>query len=186
MIIGITAYITASGPLAKLRQNYLSFKPLQEGDTYPSFLPWISNGTGVSVAGILLLIGIALITLPMFRKHFRRSASLFWSMLIGGGIAVGWVGTSLIATLSFAPITIQSHTFSLPLGDSLIYLMTSSGSVLKFSIGSVLGVILGDALGSLIKQDFFGKPVMIPVNCVVLFVALASWASVQLWPLGAP
>ncbi len=154
LIIGITSYITANGPLAKLRETYFPFKPLKNTDTIPSFAELISNGSGVPIAGVLGLFGLALIALPMLRFEFRKSTYPFWAMLVGLSIAAGWVGTMSVALISFSDISIQSHSFSLPLGDSLSYLMTSNGSASKLGLGSVLGVIIGGLLGSLIKNNF--------------------------------
>jgi len=47
-----------------------------------------------------------------------------------------------------------SHTFSAPIGETLLYLMTSSGNTISFGTGSVVGVLLGALAGSLIKGHF--------------------------------
>ncbi|MFC6760877.1 hypothetical protein ACFQFQ_17520 [Sulfitobacter porphyrae] len=43
----------------------------------------------------------------------------------------------------------MSHTFSAPLGETMLYAMTSSGNTISFGTGSVLGVLLGAFAGSL-------------------------------------
>ena len=48
----------------------------------------------------------------------------------------------------------MSHTFSAPLGETMLYLMTSSGGGLSFGVGSVFGVLAGAFCGSLIKGHF--------------------------------
>lgn len=49
---------------------------------------------------------------------------------------------------------VNSHTFTSPLGETLLYLMTSSGGGLSFGVGSVAGVLIGAFIGSLIKGHF--------------------------------
>ena len=48
----------------------------------------------------------------------------------------------------------MSHTFSAPIGETVLYVLTSSGNTISFGTGSVLGVILGAFAGSLFKGQF--------------------------------
>ena len=47
-----------------------------------------------------------------------------------------------------------SHTFSAPIGETMLYAMTSYGNTIGFGTGSVMGVLVGALLGSLIKGHF--------------------------------
>jgi hypothetical protein len=51
-------------------------------------------------------------------------------------------------------VAVEGHTFTAPLGRTLMWLMTSSAGGLSFSVGSVLGVLLGAWLGSRYKGTF--------------------------------
>lgn len=46
------------------------------------------------------------------------------------------------------------HSFAAPVGETIFFIMTSSGQTLSFGIGSVAGVWLGAFAGSLIKGHF--------------------------------
>ena len=65
-----------------------------------------------------------------------------WQSSPGGGRPPGLPVTASRSCKS------ASHSFTAPVGDMLLYLMTSSGGGLGFGIGSVAGVILGAVLGS--------------------------------------
>jgi len=49
---------------------------------------------------------------------------------------------------SFEAAPVTNHSYAAPLGETILYVMTSTGSGLTFGIGSVLGVVLGAFLGS--------------------------------------
>ena len=59
-----------------------------------------------------------------------------------------------LSTESFDEIQVESHTFTAPIGDTILYLMTASGGGLNFAVGSVSGVIAGALAGSLFRKRF--------------------------------
>ena len=153
LVMGITALITVSGPLAPLRVAIIS-KTAVTPDP-PGFAGLLGSAAGVEtyVAGILL--GMAILGVTLAKSEFRREFSaIFWGLAVGLAIVSGWGGSQWIARNGFDEITVLSHTFSAPLGDTLIYLMTSSGGGIGFGVGSVFGVIFGAFAGSLIKGHF--------------------------------
>jgi hypothetical protein len=110
-------------------------------------------GTGPETAGIS--IGIAILTLTLLSRSMRRSPSfIFWGTVAGIAIVSGWAGTQWIANNGFDATPVVSHTFSAPIGESILYAMTSSGNSISFGTGSVVGVLLGSLIGSLYKGHF--------------------------------
>jgi hypothetical protein len=79
---------------------------------------------------------------------------VLWAIVAGLAIVSGWAGTSLVAEAGLDAVPVTSHTFSAPIGETMLYAMTSSGSSLSFGIGSVAGVWTGAFAGSLIKGHF--------------------------------
>ncbi len=67
---------------------------------------------------------------------------------------LAWFATSRIAATSFDQIETESYTFIAPLGQSILYLMTSGAGDLDFPLGAVAGVVLGAAIGSFFKDEF--------------------------------
>ncbi|MCK8463653.1 YeeE/YedE family protein [Aliiroseovarius sp. S1339] len=154
MVMGLAAYVAISGPLAQLR--VLAF-PQTVAD--PTALPSISIKLGAMLGLSAPTIGVgigAALTLAMFTsKEMRQApATAFWAAIAGLAIVIGWGGTAWVFANGFSAIPVESHTFSAPLGDTLIYLMTSSGSEMNFGVGSVVGVLAGAFIGSLFKGHF--------------------------------
>jgi hypothetical protein len=79
---------------------------------------------------------------------------VFWGLAIALSISGAWVGTTWIFENGFAPTPIVSHTFAAPIGGTMLWLMTASGTSVSFGVGSVCGVLLGAFIGSLIKGHF--------------------------------
>ncbi len=84
----------------------------------------------------------------------RPSGHLIWSLAVGAVIVFAWAATARIAAVGFDPVEVESFSFSAPVGQSLLYVMTAASSEPNFAIGAVAGVIAGAALGSLFKGKF--------------------------------
>ena len=83
-----------------------------------------------------------------------RQAVFGWGALAGIAIAGAWAGTAWVADTGFEAIEPQSHSFARPLGETLLWLMSSTGREAGFGVGSVTGVLIGAFIGSLIKGHF--------------------------------
>ena len=66
----------------------------------------------------------------------------------GSSAAAGtaWVGTTWVADASFGAEPIRSHSYTAPVGQSILYLMTGSAGGLNLGVGSVAGVLAGALL----------------------------------------
>ncbi len=156
LVLGISAYMAVAGPTALLRQAVLD--PLAAPASFGASRSLIDLAGG-RTSGYATLVALAVAMLLagwcLTSRRFRTSrANLSWGVFVGLVIAFGWLMTGWYAADSFEPKPARSFTFSLPLGQVLIYLMTMSGSVITFSIGSTLGVIVGSFIGSLIRREF--------------------------------
>ncbi|SHL04528.1 hypothetical protein SAMN05444414_10479 [Roseovarius marisflavi] len=153
IVMGIAAYVMMSGPLARLRLMATeATTPRLETDSYAQILSQVT-GLPVVWAGLALSLLIALAALGSAR-FLRDRKAMFWGMIVGVAVTSGWLGSTWVATHGFSPQPIQSHTFSAPLGETILFLMTASGGGLSFGVGSVFGVLAGAFGGSLIKGHF--------------------------------
>ncbi len=153
-VMGLAAYVTISGPLARLRVTLFP-----EAAADPTALPslaYLGAGlSGFSAPVLGMSVGAVLFLVSLFGGGMQRAyKELFWAMMAGLAVIIGWGGTYWIFSNGFAPIPVESHTYSAPIGDTILYLMTSSGSNLNFGVGSVAGVLLGAFIGSLFKGHF--------------------------------
>jgi hypothetical protein len=152
VVMGLAAYVTLSGPLAPLRVWLFPMDPA----TVPAGLAHLAGRSfglappviGMTVGAIAL---IALLASPVWRD---TPMSLFWAVCVGLAVVSGWAGTALIAEAGLDSIPLSSHTFSAPVGETMLFAMTSTGGSLSFGIGSVAGVWLGAFIGSLYKGHF--------------------------------
>ncbi len=147
VVMGLTAYVTLSGPLALLRITVFPDTPA----TSPQALSQITGApllTGLVVGGALILISLSGGGMARAGRH------IFWGVVVGLAVTSGWVGTQMAATQSFGATSIESHSFARPLGETLLWLMTASAAAPGFAVGSVGGVLIGAFLGSLRKGHF--------------------------------
>lgn len=153
LVMGISAYATISGPFAYLR-TWL-FPQGSSADRLPGIASSLSYMTGLSASAIGIVIGLVVLGLVIAPKHVRQSReTLFWGTIVGLAIISGWWGTNMLAYESFDAVPVTTHTFSGPIGETILYTMTASGSSLTFGIGSVAGIWIGAFIGSLIKGHF--------------------------------
>lgn len=153
LTMGLSAYVVMSGPLAYLRVWVF---PVEMDVSEPQSLSFlVERLTSVPAWMFGCLIGAALVIIAVASESFRRApAHMFWGAAVGVAIVSGWLGTHWVATSGFDGETTQTHTFAAPLGDTMFYLMTASGTTLSFAVGSVSGVLIGAFLGSWSKGHF--------------------------------
>ncbi len=154
LVMGLSAYVAISGPLAHLR-IFLFPEVAAEPSALPSLASLISGWSSIPVPALGMATGAILFAAMFTSADMRRAyKEIFWATMAGLAVVVGWGGTFWVFTNGFTPIPVESHTFSAPLGDTIFYLMTASGSSLNFGVGSVAGVLAGAFIGTLFKGHF--------------------------------
>lgn len=153
LVMGISAYAMLSGPLAELRISALSMTEIQtQSHSYPQL---VNRATGLAVSLTGLVIFAAITGFSLWSRAFLSKPRLiFWGALVGLAIVSGWAGTQWVANAGFSASPVNSHTFTAPLGETVLFIMTSSGGGLSFGVGSVAGVLVGAFIGSLLKGHF--------------------------------
>ncbi|WP_439154178.1 YeeE/YedE family protein [Yoonia sp.] len=153
LVMGMAAYATISGPLAPLRLAVFGNGGVATEPTGIAHL--IGGATGISIPLAGLLIGLAIALAVLANADFiKDKRAVFWSAVVGLAVVMGWAGMQFIHDTGFSDLPIVGHTFSAPLGEAILYGMTSSARTLSFGIGSVAGVWIGAFIGSLIKGHF--------------------------------
>jgi uncharacterized membrane protein YedE/YeeE len=153
VVIGLAAYATLSGPVAWLR--IIAFPPTGDAQTPAGIAHLLGSATGLSIPMIGITIGAIAVLFAFSNKDFREHrAHAFWSLVISIAAVSAWAGLSYFNRTGFDGIAVASHTFSVPIGETIFYGMTASGQKLSFGIGSVVGVWVGAFVGSLIKGHF--------------------------------
>jgi len=153
LTMGISAYVTLGGPLSGLR--ILAFGESEPSTQVQTFAHSLSKLTGTSTEIVGTTLGLTMLISTLLSRQMRNSVGhIFWGAVAGLAIVLGWAGTQWIASSGFEATPVVSHTFSAPIGETVLYVMTSSGNTISFGTGSVLGVILGAFAGSLFRGQF--------------------------------
>ena len=153
VVMGMAAYATISGPLAPLR--IVLFGGMSPGDAPAGIAHLIGNRFGLPIAVVGLVIGAAITAFALANADFRQNRrALFWSVAVGAAVVSAWVGMQYVQSNGFDDLAIVGHTFAAPIGETMLYGMTSSARSLSFGIGSIVGVWCGAFIGSLLKGHF--------------------------------
>lgn len=154
LVIAIAAYSVISGPFAALRVRIFPEGVLGTGAP-AGFAHLLSGATGLSPASLGIFIGAAILAAALAPARMRADrTAVLWSVVVGLSIVAGWAGTAFVAERSFGAVPVESHTFSAPLGDTVLYVMLASGLKLSFGVGSVAGVLAGAFIGSRHRGHF--------------------------------
>ena len=142
LVMGISAYATLRGLTAYAR--IYVFPPVEQPDTPASFSYLFANALSANqnivAFGIAVLLAIIALTKGDLVKNRKQ---LITAALVGAAIVIGWAGSGIFAHDDFDPQPLESFTFTAPLGETLIYVMTATGSSLNLCIGATIGVIVG-------------------------------------------
>lgn len=154
LVMGISTYVVLAGPLAPLRNWAFPQQPMT-GPVAPGLAHQIAAFSGFSLAFVGIAIGVLICGLTLASAPFRKDRkSVFWAVIVGLAIVSGWAGTTWVADHGFDALPVVSHSFSAPLGETILYAMTGGTRALSFAVGSVAGVWIGAFTGSLIKGHF--------------------------------
>jgi uncharacterized membrane protein YedE/YeeE len=163
LILGLTAYMTMRGLLALFRVsvieetniNLANFGIADQGmGTLLAAAAGLENIARVDLL-VALLLGGGFVIFAFASKTFRGSFNnILAGITIGLLIPTGWYITGVIGFDDFEPIRFESYTFIGPTGESLMYLMTFTGSEISFGIAGVFGVILGSFLYVILTGKF--------------------------------
>ncbi len=162
MVMGITAYMTLRGLLALLRLQINDPTALdlsERGLTTQGIPEILSMWTGLSSSMLAIvltiLIGGGSILYALKDAGIRKS---FDNMLSGVGIglliASSWYVTGVLGYDDFEPVPLEGISFISPVGNTVSYLMTYTGSVINFGIAVVFGMIAGSFLYSILTGTF--------------------------------
>jgi len=162
IVLGIVAYMTLRGLLALIRVQLeaatnidLKTRGLdnQNIGEIAGSLFGLPHDTARAIAAVT--VAAAFLVFCFKDAEFRRSPTNIAAGLIIGLIPVaGWVVTGILGADEFNPTALASVTFVAPLGESLQYLMTFTGSTINFGIAVVGGVIVGSFLMAIATGTF--------------------------------
>ena len=163
MFLGLAAYMTMRGLFALFRVNFIEPTNISLANSeiadqgIGTLLAAAAGLENISQANMVvaLLLGGGLVIFAFASKSFRGSFNnILAGVVIGLIIPAGWYLTGVVGFDDFDPVRFESYTFVGPTGESLMYLMTFTGSTINFGIAAVFGVILGSFLYVILTGKF--------------------------------
>jgi len=152
VVMAIFGFMTLNGPLAPIRAALFPQSAAEGGQ---GFAHLAEAAAGLPMIVTALVVAAVLLAWALAHAPLRASPRMIgWAAVAGLAIASGFWGTNYLYGASFGAIDVEGHTFTAPLGRTLLYLMTSTAGGIGFPVGSVLGVLAGAFLGSFIRGRF--------------------------------
>lgn len=151
IVLGIASFFTLSGPLGPLRARLFP----QDMQTGPSGIAQgVAAVSPMPATAVAVLIAVALLAWGLSHPAVRRPATVAWAAGVGLAVVVAIVGTSAFSHDSMQGLQVEGPSFTAPVGRAILYLMTSTGTLPSFSVGSVIGTLLGAFLATLFRGAF--------------------------------
>lgn len=156
LIIGLVALSSQRGLFGSLRTGFFDQYTLDLSFAGNQSLPSLIQaftGYDSSAPIAILLVSIALCWV-FSDKDYRKKRNLITTAIIFAlVITFGWFITTNIASGSFIPIQVESASFVMPLGDTLLQFIAFTGSGPDYGIGLMFGTILGAAIAARSADD---------------------------------
>jgi len=152
IFLGLTAYMTMRGLLALVRVNVVEVTNVSlagSGIQNQGIGTLLAAATGSDNARLLnqivaAVLGLSLVAYAFAAATFRRSFdNILAGLVVGLIVAAGWYVTGVVGFDDFDPVRFESYTFVAPTGQSLMYLLTFTGSTIDFGVAAMAGVVLG-------------------------------------------
>ena len=157
LVLGVSALAAMRGLTGFLRVGLIEPLSLRLPET-------MSQGIDVLLSTVLgsyarpaavSIAAVALAAWALADGRLVKSPRLLLSGLaVGSAVAFGWFATGWLGNDDFDPARVASLTFVAPLGNTVLYIATLSGSRADFAIGSVAGVILGSFVAAMFSHVF--------------------------------
>ena len=139
VVFGFVAYATIRGILAPTRAAMMA-----------------ASSVNLAKQTLPLAVGAVVLVAALVFIFWRRvpARHLVGGALIGLLVPLGYLVTGVLGGDEFEPATVESINVTRGGGDSLIYLLTWTGSKINFGIAFVAGILVGAALMALAQRDF--------------------------------
>lgn len=158
VLLGLSAYVAARGLLNPLRNTLTApFEADLESLGGQGLIHVFRKVTGLGgIAGLVpgLTVAGVLAGWCLSSGRFRRSRTdIVVAVVIGLAVAGGFAATSILGAASFEPVVVESVSYALPPGETLVYLMTYTGARIDFGIAAVLGTIAGAFAVAMLRDE---------------------------------
>ncbi|MEK9672566.1 MAG: YeeE/YedE family protein [Rhodospirillaceae bacterium] len=161
VVLGIFAYMTLRGLIGLARVELEGATNIDLGahgmktQGIPDLIAQLAVPAGTAQIAVTAVVVLGLLWFCFKSEEFRQSkADVAAGLIIGALVPAAWYVTGVIGNDEFEPVAMASFTFVAPVGESIQYLMTFTGSKINFGIAVVGGVIMGSFLSAKVKGEF--------------------------------
>ncbi|SNR26012.1 YeeE/YedE family protein [Paracoccus sediminis] len=152
VVLGIATYATLAGPLAPVRAFVF---PQTEQSGRAGIGEALSALTGLDPAWLAAALGLGLVAAGIRHPRVRQSPlTVICAAGVGLSVVLALIGTFRIAETSMDAVPVEGPSFTAPVGRTILYLMTATGTQPSFSVGLVFGTLAGAIMGSLWRRSF--------------------------------
>ncbi len=162
VVLGIFAYMAMRGLLAPPRIAFEGALNIDLGSTLfksqgiPELLAGAFGGSLPFMRWAATAVAVLALLWFCFKDTGFRDSPVHIVSGAGVGLVVvaGWWATGVLGFDEFEPTRPTSLTYTAPVANSLVYLMTFTGASIDFGIASVFGAIAGAGLSAIIRKSF--------------------------------
>jgi uncharacterized protein len=152
--MGISAYGVARGILNPLRRALFGPVALSVDSQHTNIPDVMSSLVGMNglVATITLcaVLFIWCFASPTFRKSWR---DIGVAITVGLTIPLAFYLTSRISEAALEDGHVEALSYALPLGETLVYFMTYTGTEMDFTVAAVIGTVLGAFIVAALRRE---------------------------------
>lgn len=155
-VIGLAALATQRGIVARIRIPLVDDLAISlgiAGDQSIGSLVSAMVGIPLQVPVAVLVAAVLLYWIFKSSNYRRQGAHIATGLVIGSVIPFGWWATTFFAAKAFVPVQIEAGSFVVPVGDSILQLITYTGTYPDYGVGLIAGTLLGAVAAALWKRD---------------------------------
>ncbi len=148
LIFAVVAQMSLAGWLAPAR-NWLAGLAVTRGGHNLDLLR--VSGLGHE-GGLMIGLAFAALALYLVRRRALPLRILIFGSGVGFAVALGYVLTFSLASISFEPTTVESVTFTGPSARTLMFFLSPDPTI-DFAIGMVPGVFAGSFIAAAVARE---------------------------------
>ncbi|MCG3266603.1 YeeE/YedE family protein [Yoonia sp. I 8.24] len=139
LVLTLVAQSALRGVLAPARESLAAIWTVPGGSARDLLAHLGATSGLVAIPATFAVIGAVVHA----RRHAVQTSHIIAALAVGIAVALGWLGTYMVAMNSFDVVAISSVTFTGPSTDTLMGLVNSRHIPLGFGVGLVPGVFVG-------------------------------------------
>jgi uncharacterized membrane protein YedE/YeeE len=155
-VIGLSALAAQRGIVGVLRTPIVDDLAISfAGSGSQSMGDILSTWTGYNLRGaVAAIIAMAGLFWVFKSASYRRQPSgIASAVIIGSVITFGWWATTFLAARSFEPVQIEAGSFVVPVGDTIMQLITYTGTWPDYGVGLIAGTLAGAVAAAVWRRD---------------------------------